>query len=63
MEKESIKICLLGDSGVGKSSIINRYINNEFKLGQPPTFGATFNYKTVEYENKIYKLNIWDTAG
>ena len=62
-EKEPIKIILLGDSGVGKTNIILRYLKNEFNKNSASTIGTTFGVKEL-YRNKIaYNLNIWDTTG
>ena len=62
---KSCKVVLLGDSGVGKTSIISRYISNTFSSQQLPTTGANFVSKMVllEDENKSLKFEIWDTAG
>jgi len=63
---EQYKIVLLGESGVGKTSIINRYINKRFDNDLVPTEGATFANKIIKlnkFDGKCIKLNIWDTAG
>lgn len=57
------KVVLLGESGVGKTSILNRYISNIFVENQPQTVGATFQKKVVEHEGQKVSLSIWDTAG
>ncbi|KPM04278.1 Ras-like protein 5 [Sarcoptes scabiei] len=57
------KICLLGDSGVGKSSIVQRFVHNTFTSCNENTIGASFVTKTLFIQNEKYKLNIWDTAG
>ena len=59
------KVVLVGESGVGKTSIISRYMNNTFKTQQLPTTGANFVSKTIimEDENKSIKFELWDTAG
>ena len=62
-EKRPIKIILLGESGVGKTSIILRYSKNQFESHQGPTIGATFIEKDLTKNNIKYKLNIWDTTG
>ena len=62
-ETKEIKVILLGESGVGKSSIISRYINNEFTEHSQSTLGSNFYVKEINKENTIYKLNIWDTSG
>ena len=59
------KVVLIGESGVGKTSIISRYINNTFKSQLMSTPGANFVTKNVimEDENQSIKFEIWDTAG
>ena len=59
------KVVLLGESGVGKTSIISRYITNTFKTQLMSTPGANFVTKTVimEDEKKSIKFELWDTAG
>ena len=59
------KVVLIGESGVGKTSIITRYTLNTFKSQRLPTTGANFVQKTIilEDENKSIKFEIWDTAG
>ncbi len=60
---ETIKIILLGNSGIGKTSIINQYYLKEFKTILKPT--ATMNYivKDISIKGRNIKLNIWDTVG
>ena len=57
------KVVLLGDAGVGKSSLLSRFIDNEFSIEKPPTLGAAFSSKEVNLSTHTVKLNIWDTAG
>jgi len=57
------KILLIGDSGVGKSSILSRYADDTFSFDSHTTIGVDFKIKTVIHENKCIKLQIWDTAG
>ena len=59
------KVVLLGKSGVGKTSIISRYISNTFKESLMTTPGANFITKKVEFPGckKTIKFEIWDTAG
>ena len=59
------KVVLIGESGVGKTSIISRYINNIFKSQLMATPGANFVTKNVimEDDNQSIKFEIWDTAG
>ena len=59
------KVVLIGDSGVGKTSIISRYISNTFSSVLMATPGANFTTKTVflQDEKQSIKFEIWDTAG
>ena len=62
-EPEGIKITLIGNSGVGKTSIINQYIDQTFDEANAATIGANYSEKIITKNNKEYELNIWDTAG
>ena len=66
-EKETLqfKVVLIGESGVGKTSIINRYISDTFSIIMSETPGASFATKTIYIKdyNKSIKFEIWDTAG
>ena len=59
------KVVLLGDSGVGKTCIISRYISGAFDQNSPSTTGARYASKILTFEqlNKTISLDIWDTAG
>ena len=57
------KIAVLGNSGVGKSSIMSKYVHNTFDEFNPPTIGAAFLTKDIYLSNRTIKLEIWDTAG
>lgn len=57
------KILLIGDSGVGKSSILVRFTDNVFSNNFVSTIGVDFRVKTIEIDGAIIKLQIWDTAG
>ena len=67
MEEETydliFKLVLIGDSGVGKTNILSRYISNEFSLASQPTVGVEFGSKIIKKLDKSIKLQIWDTAG
>jgi small GTP-binding protein len=68
-DDEDVKVCkvvLLGESGVGKTCIIDRFINDNFEDNQKTTGIATFIAKTMtfdEFQGKSVKFEIWDTAG
>nr|XP_054762053.1 ras-related protein Rab-22A-like [Lytechinus pictus] len=51
------------DSGVGKSSIVQRFVSDTYYESIPPTIGASFMSKTLAVDEKMYKFQIWDTAG
>ena len=57
------KILLMGNSGVGKSSIIQRYMKKTFEESYKCTIGVDFLMKTLEIKGKTVKLQLWDTAG
>ena len=57
------KILLLGDSGVGKSSLLLRYTKNEFISDLRSTIGVEFALKYLTVDNFQLKVQIWDTAG
>ena len=57
------KVLLLGNSDVGKSSIILRYVDQMWSDTFVPTIGVDFKVKTVQVNNKKIKMQIWDTAG
>lgn len=57
------KLVLLGDSGVGKSSLALRFIKNQFVENSEPTIGAAFFTQIVSLPEKTVKFEIWDTAG
>ena len=64
-EMLSFKLVLIGESGVGKTSLINRYVSNTFESNMVPTPGSSFTTKTMLFKNynKSIKFDIWDTAG
>jgi small GTP-binding protein len=62
-EKYSIKIVVVGDSGVGKSNILNRFVHNEFNHDSKATVGVELNTKTYRINDTVIKVHLWDTAG
>ena len=67
MEKESydflFKLILIGDSSVGKSNILLKYLKGEFDQNSRATVGVEFGTKNIKIKNKKIKIQIWDTAG
>jgi small GTP-binding protein len=59
----SYKYILIGDPGVGKTSIVSKCTMNEFNETYNPTIGVDFGTKIARVEDRDYKLYIWDTAG
>lgn len=57
------KLVLLGDTAVGKSCLVVRFVRDEFFEFQEPTIGAAFLTQTVTLDNHTVKFEIWDTAG
>ena len=63
-EKNNFKIVLIGESGVGKTSIISQYVDQIFDTELNSSIGGSFSSKTLTLSNgKSIKLEIWDTAG
>jgi small GTP-binding protein len=60
---EKIKLMILGDTNVGKSSILRKYCKNEFFPKYVATIGIDFHLKYVTINNKKIRLQVWDTAG
>ena len=62
-DSNSLKITLIGDSGVGKTCIIFRFISNEFSSNTLTTDGVSYSKKEIIYNDKKLQLDLWDTAG
>ena len=60
---EGIKVTLIGDSSVGKTSIINRFCKNIFDQNLSSTLGANYCQKIIEKDGKKIRIDLWDTAG
>ncbi|CAG8500549.1 7414_t:CDS:2, partial [Racocetra persica] len=58
-----VKLVLLGEAAVGKSSLVLRFVNDEFQENKEPTIGAAFLTQKCRLEDKVIKFEIWDTAG
>ena len=57
------KMVLIGDSFVGKTNMLNKYLKNTFNPDSKATVGVEFGSKSFTINNKIIKAQIWDTAG
>ena len=57
------RVLLIGDSGTGKSSLLLRFTENKFNDYHAATIGVDFRIRTVFVNNRVIKLQIWDTAG
>jgi len=57
------KVLLIGESGVGKTALLNSFTAGEFKDDMRATVGVDLKVKLMSYHNKKIKLQIWDTAG
>lgn len=62
-KKNFFKIVILGDSGVGKTTLLQQYVNGQINPNSKPTIGADFSKKDVIIDDQLVTLQIWDTAG
>ena len=62
-EDYKLKLVVVGDSGVGKTNLIKRFVNNSFNSNSKATVGVEFLAKSFKINNQIFKIEIWDTAG
>ncbi len=58
-----VKVILVGDSGVGKTNLLRRYTKDDFDSDMRATIGVDFSAMEYEYQNRIVKIQFWDTAG
>ena len=63
MKKSFAKVVVIGDSGVGKTSLIQVFEHNKFSQAFKPTIGADFSNKEMIVDDRMITLQIWDTAG
>jgi len=57
------KILMIGESGVGKSALLSRFVDNQFDTNFISTIGVDFKIHYMKVENQDIKLQVWDTAG
>jgi len=62
-KKVLLKVIILGDSGVGKTSLMNQYVNKKFSASYKATIGADFLTKEVLVDDRLVTMQLWDTAG
>lgn len=59
----TLKILLIGDSGVGKTCFMLRFAEDSYTENTFPTTGLDFKIRKIKLDGKIFKLQIWDSAG
>lgn len=63
MFERSFKVVLLGDYAVGKTCLLNRFLQGDFKVEYVPTVKANIHEKEFRFPNYVFRLFYWDTAG
>ena len=65
MEIKPVKLVLLGETGVGKTSLIQRFVYNDFREDPQSTIGANFTSRVVKPSTSQHSIrfHVWDTAG
>ena len=58
-----LKYIIIGDAAVGKSNLLLRYAHGQFKPEYQLTIGVEFGAKNIQINNKVFRIQIWDTAG
>jgi small GTP-binding protein len=61
--RTDLKIIVIGSSGTGKTSYVNRWTKNIFNEQYKATIVSEFGFKLFEYEGKIYRIQLWDIGG
>ncbi|CAF4051261.1 unnamed protein product [Rotaria magnacalcarata] len=62
-KKVLLKVIILGDSGVGKTSLMGQFVSHRFSNQYKATIGADFLTKEVQIDDRLVTMQIWDTAG
>lgn len=63
LDEYKFKVVIVGDSGVGKTNLIHRFITNTFQIDSKATVGVEFMSKSFLINNTVFKIEVWDTAG
>jgi len=61
--RSDLKIIVVGSSGTGKTSYVNKWTKNIFNDTYKPTIVSEFGFKVFEHEGKLYRIQLWDLAG
>ena len=62
-EEFKFKVVIVGDSGVGKTNLVKRFVTDSFNKDSKATVGVEFMCKNYSINGKIFKIEMWDTAG
>jgi len=62
-QKRAFKLCIFGDGGVGKTTLIRKFVTRVFENDIKMTIGADFSVKNLEIDGETITLRIWDFAG
>lgn len=61
--RSDLKIIVIGTSGTGKTSFVNKWTKNTFSENYKATIVSEFGFKIFELEGKLYRIQLWDLAG
>lgn len=61
--RANLKLLVIGSSGTGKTSLVQRWTKNEFSGDHRPSIVSEFGFKLFEYKNKQYRIQLWDIGG
>ena len=61
--RSDLKIIVIGTSGTGKTSFVNKWTKNIFNEAYKATIVSEFGFKIFDYEGKLYRIQLWDLAG
>ena len=61
--RSDLKIIVIGTSGTGKTSFVNKWTKNIFSDTYKATIVSEFGFKIFEQEGKLYRIQLWDLAG